>query len=132
MGRYIVRRMLINIPVLWLIVTLVFFATSVLPGDFVAQRHRRLQPARRPEPGRTDRDGQETAGHQPADRPALVTYLWDNIDGDLRNSYRTRQSAFGQFRDALPYTLQLSVIQLIIGLLIACRLASYPRSNRTP
>jgi ABC-type dipeptide/oligopeptide/nickel transport system permease component len=30
--------MVVNIPVIWLVATLVFLATSVLPGDFVAQR----------------------------------------------------------------------------------------------
>ena len=38
MQTYIIRRMLINIPVILLVATLVFFATSVLPGDYVLQR----------------------------------------------------------------------------------------------
>ena len=37
MQKYIIRRVLINIPVILLVATLVFFATSVLPGDYVAQ-----------------------------------------------------------------------------------------------
>ena len=38
MRNYILRRVVVNIPVIWLVATLVFLATSVLPGDFVAQR----------------------------------------------------------------------------------------------
>jgi len=35
---YAVRRLLINIPVVLLVATVVFIATSVLPGDFAAQQ----------------------------------------------------------------------------------------------
>ena len=45
MGAYALRRTLINIPVIWLIATLVFFATNVLPGDFVARRIAQQNPA---------------------------------------------------------------------------------------
>jgi peptide/nickel transport system permease protein len=118
-GRYIVRRMLINIPVLWLIVTLVFFATSVLPGDFVAQRIAASNPLGGQNQAEQIATVKKQLGiNQPIGR-RYVTYLWNTVHGDLGTSYRTRQSAFGQFRDALPYTLQLSVIQLIIGLLIS-------------
>ena len=37
MTNYIIRRILLNILVLWGVATLVFLSTAVLPGDFAAQ-----------------------------------------------------------------------------------------------
>jgi len=119
LGKYIVRRMLINIPVVWIIVTLVFFSTSVLPGDFVAQRIAAANPL-----GGQDQAAQITAVkkelgiNQPLPR-RYATYLWNTARGNLGISYRTRQPAFNQFKDGLPYTAQLSIMTLIIGLVIS-------------
>ncbi len=38
MGNYIIRRLLLNVLVLWLVATLVFVAIRALPGDFVLQQ----------------------------------------------------------------------------------------------
>lgn len=118
MGNYIIRRTLINIPVILLIITLVFFATNVLPGDFVAKRIAAQNPT-----GNTqaDIDAQvkrikEELG---IDKPVLqryVDYLWNTAHGDLGVSFRTRQPAIKVFKDGLPYTLQLSIMTLIVAL----------------
>jgi peptide/nickel transport system permease protein len=116
MGAYALRRTLINIPVIWLIATLVFFATSVLPGDFVARRIAQQNPA-----------GGEDSAAQIAqikkdlgiDKPVVeryVTYLWDTVRGDLGQSYRTRKPALSEFAKGAPYTLQLSLMMLAVAL----------------
>lgn len=116
MGAYALRRTLINIPVIWLIATLVFFATSVLPGDFVARRIAQQNPA-----------GGEDSAAQIAqikkdlgiDKPVVeryVTYLWDTVRGDLGQSYRTRKPALSEFVKGAPYTLQLSLMMLAVAL----------------
>jgi peptide/nickel transport system permease protein len=116
-GGYIVRRALINIPVIWLIVTMVFFATNVLPGDFVARRIAQQNPA----------GGEDTAAQIARikhdlgiDKPIgerYVDYLWSTVRGDLGESYRTRQPALSEFRRGLPYTLQLSLMTLAVAVL---------------
>lgn len=118
MGNYIFRRALINIPVIWLIATLVFFATSVLPGDFVAQRIAQQNPS-----GDTQEqiDAQVTRIREELgiNKPVLERYgdyLWSTVQGDLGTSYRTRESALDGFSRGLPYTLQLSVMTLIVAL----------------
>lgn len=119
MGRYIIRRMLINIPVIWLIITLVFFATSVLPGDFVAQRIAAANPL-----GGQDQAAQiaqvkkDLGINQPLPQ-RYVNYLWHTVRGDLGTSYRTRRPAINDFKAGLPYTLQLSIMALIVGLSIS-------------
>ncbi len=116
MGAYALRRTLINIPVIWLIATLVFFATSVLPGDFVARRIAQQNPA-----------GGEDSAAQIAqikkdlgiDKPVVeryLTYLWDTVRGDLGQSYRTRKPALSEFAKGAPYTLQLSLMMLAVAL----------------
>jgi peptide/nickel transport system permease protein len=116
MGAYALRRTLINIPVIWLIATLVFFATSVLPGDFVARRIAQQNPA----------GGEDTAAQIAQikkdlgiDKPVVeryVTYLWDTVRGDLGQSYRTRKPALSEFVKGAPYTLQLSLMMLAVAL----------------
>ncbi|MCZ2111322.1 MAG: ABC transporter permease [Dehalococcoidia bacterium] len=118
MGNYIIRRTLINIPVILVILTLVFFATSVLPGDFVAQRIAQQNPT-----GSTaeERDAQIQAIRRDlgVDKPLVQRYLdyvWNTMQGDLGTSFRTRQPALQVFKDGLPYTLQLSLMTLFVAL----------------
>jgi peptide/nickel transport system permease protein len=114
-----IRRALINIPVIWFIITLVFFATSVLPGDFVAQRIAQNNPT-----GQTQEqiDAQIRSIKQELgiDKPIgerYVDYLWNTVRGDLGVSYRTRESAISSFRKGLPYTLQLGLMTLVFAIL---------------
>jgi peptide/nickel transport system permease protein len=117
-GRYILRRTLINIPVICLILTLVFFATSVLPGDFVAQRIAQQNPT-----GNTlaERDAQVQAIRKElgVDKPVVqryIDYIGNTLKGDLGHSFRTKQPALQVFREGLPYTLQLALMTLFVAL----------------
>lgn len=116
MGGYAIRRALINIPVIWLVVTLVFFATNVLPGDFVAQRIAQQNPA-----GGEDSAAQIARIKQELgiDKPVFeryVRYLGDMMQGDLGESYRTRKPAVNEFLTGAPYTIQLSLMTLAVAL----------------
>jgi len=117
-GNYIIRRTLINIPVILVILTLVFFATSVLPGDFVAQRIAQQNPT-----GNTaeEREAQIQAIRKDlgVDKPLVqryIDYVANTMRGDLGTSFRTRQPALQVFKDGLPYTLQLSLLTLFVAL----------------
>lgn len=117
MGHYVIRRAIVNIPVIFMIVTLVFFATNVLPGSFVAQRIAQQNPV-----GGTDNAAQiaKIEKELGLDKPLgqrYVTYLWDTMRGDLGESYRSREPALTGFKRGLPYTLQLSVMTIAIALL---------------
>lgn len=112
--------MVVNVPVIWLVATLVFLATSVLPGDFVAQRIAQ-------DPTGTDpaaREAQVNAVKHDLglDKPVFqryVTYIGNLLKGDFGISYQTRQPALSGMRDGLPYSIQLAVMSLIIGLAAA-------------
>jgi peptide/nickel transport system permease protein len=111
---------LINVPVIWIVATVVFFATNVLPGDFVAQRVAGQTVSSSPEDLQAqlervrkdfglDKPVHERYGH----------YLVDLLRGDLGKSYRTGEPALQGFRDGLPYTLQLSLMTFVVGILVS-------------
>ncbi|MBK6319831.1 MAG: ABC transporter permease [Dehalococcoidia bacterium] len=118
MRNYILRRVVVNIPVIWLVATLVFLATSVLPGDFVAQRIAAQDP--------TSTDPALRAAQIDAvrkdlglDKPVVeryVRYLGHLVVGDFGVSYQTREPALKGMRDGLPYSLQLAFMSLFVGL----------------
>ena len=121
MRTYVLRRVLINIPVVWLVATLVFIATSVLPGDFVVTRIAASNPTAT-DP--TIKAKQITAireelGLNDAVAVRYVKYLGKLVRGDLGESFTTKRSTVDALREGLPYTIQLSLMSLVIGLVTA-------------
>lgn len=122
MRTYIIRRALTNIPVIWLVATLVFFATNVLPGDFVAQRIAAQDPTGGSDPALRERQIQQVKEDLGLDDPIpqrYVTYLGDLLQGDFGTSYQTRRSSLEGLREGLPYSLQLATMSLIIAIVTA-------------
>lgn len=120
MSRYIVRRILINIPVIWIIATAVFFASTVLPGDFVAQRLAGQISVG--DPAQQQAQQQAIREDFGLDKPVIeryIIYLGELVRGDLGTSYRTGKPALEGFVDGLPYTVQLSVLTMIVGLVMS-------------
>ncbi len=121
MRNYILRRALINIPVIWLVVTLVFFATNVLPGDFVAQRIAAADPLST-DPGSREIAIQRVKAELGLDDPVpirYVKYLGNLLKGDFGVSYQDKRPALQGFKEGLPYSLQLGIMTLIIGVVTA-------------
>lgn len=116
MGNYIARRALINIPVIWLILTLVFLATSVLPGDFVALRIASALPAAGGDQAAQIKAVRHELGVDKPVAQRYIDYIWKTARGDLGESFRSREPALKGFKDGLPYTLQLSLMTLFVAL----------------
>ncbi len=118
MRTYILRRVLINIPVIWLVATLVFFATNVLPGDFVAQRIAAQDPTGGSDPAIRERQIQAVREDLGLNDPVpvrYVKYLGNLLQGDFGISYQTRRSSIEGLKDGLPYSLQLASMSLVIA-----------------
>ncbi|MFN8615649.1 MAG: ABC transporter permease [Dehalococcoidia bacterium] len=118
MRNYILRRIVVNIPVIWLVATLVFLATSVLPGDFVAQRIAAQDPTST-DPALRAQQIEAVRHDLGLDKPVpkrYVIYLGNLLKGDFGKSYQTREPALQGMKDGLPYSLQLAIMSLIIGL----------------
>ena len=119
MRTYILRRVVVNIPVIWLVATLVFFATSVLPGDFVAQRIAAQDPTST-DPALRQAQIDAVRKDLGLDKPVVqryFIYLGNLLRGDFGISYQTRESALQGMKEGLPYSLQLALMSLAISIL---------------
>ncbi|MHB1007482.1 MAG: ABC transporter permease [Chloroflexota bacterium] len=115
MTQYIVRRLLHFMPVLLLVTVVIFVITMLLPGD--AAR------AALGEVRGNDKIAYEAMRQELGlDRPIPVQYvMWLGraVQGDFGKSVRTREPVIQALAARLPITLELSLLALIIGVVIA-------------
>ncbi len=109
MGRFVARRLLASVPVLFLVVTLVFFAFQLIPGDA----------ARLYVGGYATEEAVEAARHELGlDKPVLVqyaTYLEGIARGDLGKSVQTRRPVVQEILPSFVNTVELSVTAIILA-----------------
>ena len=112
MIRHIVRRLLLAIPTLLAVFTVIFVIVRVAPGD----------PATAALGDYASADAvaslRERMGlNEPLWRQYL-TFLGDLARGDLGRSLITQKPVIEQIEFVLPYTLQLTLAAILIGLLL--------------
>jgi ABC-type dipeptide/oligopeptide/nickel transport system permease component len=111
--RYLVRRLLLTLPVLLGVATLVFSLIHLVPGD----------PAQAMlGDGASAQDIAELRVNLGLDRPLLeqyVTFLRHAITGDLGRSFRTGQPVTTMIVERIPATAELAVAAMIVAILIA-------------
>lgn len=117
MTTYILRRLLLNVFVLWIVASLVFVAVRLLPGDFViTQMAGNLQLA-------NNQDAIEAARHQLGlDRPLwrqYTSFIGNLVTGDLGRSFATRRTTWAELADRVPYTLELGLLITLIAFAIS-------------
>jgi peptide/nickel transport system permease protein len=114
-GGYILKRLVLAIPVLIGITVVVFLLVRLIPGD-VIDLMLGTEGSLRPEV----RDQlRQTLG---LDRPLYVqyfTWLGDIVRGDLGVSLRTGQPIVENLAGKLPITLELAVLSILLSLLLA-------------
>lgn len=114
MTQYIIRRLLLMIPVLVGVSILVFGLARILPGDVFS-----AQAATSGLDQATHDQRRKEAG---LDRPLIVQYLeWsgNTLRGDFGESLYNRQPVGDQIRRAAPVTIEMTILSTIVGLLIA-------------
>ena len=113
MLRYLVRRILLTIPVLLGVATLVFSLIHLVPGD----------PAQAMlGDGASPQDIAELRASLGLDRPLLdqyVTFLRQAVTGDLGKSFRTGQPVTTMIVERLPATAELAIAAMIVAIVIA-------------
>lgn len=115
MQRYLLRRLLAAVPVLWGVVTLVFFIIRLVPGDAI-QLFLGTQVEMTPEQMRELR---RVFG---LDRPLwaqYVEYLARVAQGDLGVSLRTARTVRGEIASRLPVTVELAVLAVALAVVVA-------------
>src|ERR1041385_6541806 len=110
---FLIRRILLTIPVIWIVITLVFGLIHWVPGDPVAQML-----------GEGASVGQvEALRHELGlDRPVLeqyLTYVRGLFRGDLGRSFRNQEPVLKSIRDRFRATLALATAAGFLSLAIA-------------
>ncbi len=113
MTRFLIRRLLLTIPVLLGVATLVFSLIHLVPGDPVQAM---LGESASPQ------DVAELRGRLGLDRPLFVQYaafLKGLATGNLGASLRTNQPVSAAIAERLPATFELAAAAMAVALLIA-------------
>ena len=124
-GRYVIRRLLLLLPIVFLITLVVFLLTSLIPGGAVAALL----------------DGRATSTANVAalrtkfglDQP-LVTQYWHWLSGilhgNLGRSFRTSQLVSDSIRDRFALTITLNAIGLVLAVVIGVPLGTWAAMRR--
>ena len=114
MRKYILRRLLLGIPAVFLMSLILFLLVNALPGDIV---ERQLAGS-----GLTYEQLDQVKHDFGLDRPVLVQYfswLGNLAVGDLGESILTGRSVKDSLAQRAPATIQLGVLGLALAMLIA-------------
>lgn len=124
MFAYLIRRIVIAVPTLLVVLTLVFVVVRVAPGG----------PARAVLGDYASQDAVDALRvRMGLDQPLYVQYgafVAGFVTGDLGNSMISGVSVARQIGNALPYTLQLTLSGIVLGLLTGVPLGIYTALRR--
>ena len=119
MRQYIIRRVLLIVPTMIGVTMLVSLLTQLLPGDFIdVMLADHVGSGEDKEAFRAKLE--EQLGWND---PWIVQYgnwLWDAVRGDLGTSFIGGfQTVVGELRTRIPVTLELGILAMIVGIVIA-------------
>ncbi len=124
MLKYVAQRLLFSIPVFLGVVTIVFLVVRVIPGD----------PAVAALGDYASKEAVEALRQRMGLNEPLpiqyVRFLGDLLRGELGSSMITGSSIRDQVAHALPYTLELTVLAILIGTLLGVPIGVYTAIHR--
>ena len=115
MGQYIIRRLLLAIPVLFAVSILVFGGTRVVPGDICLIVVGSVESVTEEQCDRIDHD-------LGLDKPLVsqyFTWVGNALTGDLGRSMVQRRPVLEVMSDRIPTTIELAVLASILAIVIA-------------
>jgi ABC-type dipeptide/oligopeptide/nickel transport system permease component len=119
MLQYVIRRLLLAIPILLAVVTLVFFVVRMAPGD----------PAQVMLGDSASQESLESLrGELGLDRPILIQYgefLLSVMKGDLGDSIIRKQSINTIVAEVMPYTIELTIAGVLMGVVLGIPLGVF-------
>jgi peptide/nickel transport system permease protein len=113
MAAFLLRRLALTIPVVWIVVTLVFGLIHLVPGDPVAQMLGE---------GAPQAEIQRLRHELGLDRPLFQqyrTYLWSLARGDLGISFRDQQPVARSIAAGYPATIELAFAAIVVSLVFS-------------
>ena len=114
MWKYIIRRLILIIPTVFLAGTLVFFMLRVLPGDIVSMLTS--------EGGATEETKEKLREELGLNDPMVVQYgrwLWGTVNGNLGYSHYQDRYVSQIVKDKIEATLTLAIFAMVFSLAIA-------------
>ena len=113
MLRYILKRLFAFIPTVFIVVTIIFFLTRIIPGDpaWVLIGHQLA----------TEEKAAEVRKELGLDKPVLTqygTWLSNIIKGDFGTSIFYKRPVFEIISEKFPVTLSLASLSLLVTILI--------------
>lgn len=124
MLRYVAQRLLFSIPVFLGVLTIVFFVVRVIPGD----------PAIAALGDYASKEAVEALRERMGlNEPLLVQYfrfLGDLVRGDFGDSMITGKPVREQVAHVLPYTIELTALAILIGIVLGIPIGVYTAANR--
>jgi len=124
MLKYVAQRLLFSIPVFLGVVTIVFLVVRVIPGD----------PAVAALGDYASKEAVEALRQRMGLNEPLpiqyVRFLGNLLRGELGSSMITGSSIRDQVAHALPYTLELTVLAILIGTLLGVPIGVYTAIHR--
>lgn len=127
MGRYILKRLALLVPMMLGVSLVIFFMLRLGNGDPALDwlRISQIPP--------TDAAVAEARAYLGLDRPLVVQYLswlWDAMHLDFGRSYVTRRDVFEEFVYYLPATLQLGGFAFLLTLGLSIPLGMWAAKHR--
>ena len=124
MYRYVIKRLLLMIPVIIGVSFLVFFIMDMAPGDAVDV----LAPE-----GATAEDLEAIRHDLGLDKPVVVRYIdymAGMLRGDLGVSYISKTDVFQTYVEKLPATIKLSFASILISVILSVPLGIYSATRQ--
>jgi len=122
MARYVARRLVQAVAVLWAAFTVTFVLLYVLPTDPIVT----MLGSRGDSSGLDEAEMTALRQQFGLDRPLVAQYfyrLWAGLHGDFGISMQNHQPVSHEIATALPYTLQLAAAALLLALVLGPAIA---------
>ncbi|MSQ30938.1 MAG: ABC transporter permease [Dehalococcoidia bacterium] len=114
MSRYVIRRVILTLPTLFIVSALVFIIVRVMPGDVTNLLLQDVRYSRQ--------DAEKLRERLGIDRPILVQYgdwIGSLARGDLGKSLMNQDPIARKVRQALPVTMELTLFALTFTMVVA-------------
>jgi len=120
MLKYIVKRLLLSVPLVLGIVTATFFLSHLAPGDPM-DMYLEPQRQRQVDPQVLELLRKKYGLDQPI-HIQYVAWLKNVAQGDFGESFRYRRPVRNMILEAIPYTLQLTVLAILLNAFVGITL----------
>lgn len=123
--KFLITRLLLTIPMVWILITMVFFVMRVLPGDPIRSQLG---------PKVSEAQLQEIRTRLGLNRPIYIQYfdfLWKMVTFDFGNALTQGERPIRQeLGERLPATIELSIPSMAFTAVFGILLGAYAAKNR--